>query len=776
MPNEEIVTQFTHEQIRNYYETRLKREFQPNYHGEVQLPCPLHNDSNPSFSLNLDKGLWNCFSACGGGGILKFEELLFGCSPKEARESIKALLGDVSFGPITKTTYIYNDESGKPTWGIDRIWNGKAKQFGAWHYETEMDDDNRTRKIQVTGKPAIPTLYHLDEVAQAGAVFLTEGEKCADALRDLLLNHGVLKGRAVTTAPFGAGNWKNEYSSYLQGKSLFIFPDNDDQGWKHAAKVAASASPFAESIKIVRVPGEKGSDIADFILAGNGISEWLEIVEAAELAKDVDFASEQAKWKSFKDTTGDLTDTGNGNWFVNLFGDQVRYDHLNKNWLIWADHWWKADLDGEIDRLIRKSIDQHQRHAETLENKEHQKKLWAWCQKSRSRDRQNAAKQIISTMVPIATHTGHGWNEDPWLLAVGNGIVDLHIGQLRAGKPEDKITIHTDTIFDPNAACPKWEQFLKEIFKGDSELISYIARAVGYSITGLTNEQVFFVQYGEGSNGKSLFDEVLEVVLGGYAYTCNDGTFEYQKNDKPFSLIKLQGKRFVKCSEVNKKARFNEQRIKTVAGGGTLTDRTLYSDFVTFTVQAKLWFAVNHKPGVADDSEGFWRRVQLIPYEQQFKIAKPGEPVPEGLLPADENLKQKLLEEKEGILAWAVRSCLQWQKEKLTPPGKVLAAIRDYREESSLLLELMREWNTRKHNYIWEGTSARLLKELMQDEFEHFRSHYDFPKNPSQLGKDLKKITPLLKEAGMQVVLKRSNGTSNITISKLDGSAEPETV
>lgn len=55
------------------------------------IQCPLHDDSSPSFSYDIDKGLWNCFAGCGGGDVYTFVELMECCGFKEAKQLISEL-------------------------------------------------------------------------------------------------------------------------------------------------------------------------------------------------------------------------------------------------------------------------------------------------------------------------------------------------------------------------------------------------------------------------------------------------------------------------------------------------------------------------------------------------------------------------------------------------------------------------------------------------------------------------------------------------------------
>ena len=103
---------------------------------------------------------------------------------------------------------------------------------------------------------------------------------------------------------------------------------------------------------------------------------------------------------------------------------------------------------------------------------------------------------------------------DPWLLNVLNGTLDLRTGKLRAHERDDLITKQTPVEYDSQAQSPQWESFLYQIMAGNKALMGYVQRAVGYALTGSTREQVLFMLYGTGANGKSTFLEMIQTLLG----------------------------------------------------------------------------------------------------------------------------------------------------------------------------------------------------------------------------------------------------------------------
>jgi putative DNA primase/helicase len=367
------------------------------------------------------------------------------------------------------------------------------------------------------------------------------------------------------------------------------------------------------------------------------------------------------------------TDAGNAELFAALFRDRLRFDHARHRWLWYAEYWWTTDADGGIMRLAKQAVRSRLKNSATIGDDKTLKKEMQWALQSESLPRLQAMLTLAQSEKPLADD-GRKWDSDSWLLGVANGVVDLKATRLRPGKPGDLITLHTGIPFDPDAKCPRWDRFLEEIFDGDPDLISYINRAVGYSLTGDTSEQCFFCCHGEGANGKSTFLNAIRYIVGDYACNLPFSAFELAaRSTIPNDIATLPGRRFVTAIETDESAVLNTARIKALTGGDPITARLLYRDLFTFIPVAKFWLAFNHRPDVADDSHGFWRRVHLIPFNRQFD--------PD----AEPDLPDKFRAEAQGIMAWAIRGCLEWRTEGLAPPSSVLQATNAYRQDSDPL-------------------------------------------------------------------------------------------
>ena len=338
------------------------------------------------------------------------------------------------------------------------------------------------------------------------------------------------------------------------------------------------------------------------------------------------------------------TDTGNAELFCALYGERLRYDHRRGAWFVFGKHHWAEDGDGAVYRLGVETARQRYCMALEIADLPAREVESKFAIASENRQRLEAMLALARRQIPITT-AGDAWNRDALLLGVANGVVDLRDGRRRAGRPSELISFFSGVPFDATASCPRWERFLSEIFCGDDELIDWIWRLVGYLLSALTDEQCFFLCYGIGANGKSTFLNVLRALLGSYAYNAPFTTFEAASRGQiPNDLAALADRRLVTSAETGENTRLNEARLKMLTGSDPVTARFLHREFFTFTPLAKFVLAVNHKPKIRDYSQGFWRRVRLVPFEARFEGAAD-----------DKHLEEKLSAELPGILAWALR-------------------------------------------------------------------------------------------------------------------------
>ena len=320
------------------------------------------------------------------------------------------------------------------------------------------------------------------------------------------------------------------------------------------------------------------------------------------------------------------TDAGNGEYFAQRYADTVRFDHRRQHWRIWQSPVWAIDPTERVRRFAIETARQRYLDAADIADLDQRKAASKWATNTEQRDRLNAMLSIAQALEPIAD-PGDSWDSDSFLLACANGVIDLRTGDLREGSPDYRLTQRCSVAYDPHARADRWAAFVFEIFNGDETLALYLQKAIGYSATGETSEQVCFPCHGVGSNGKGTLFRVVSHVLGDYAGNLGFSTLELRgASSIPNDLAALVGRRFVTASETNDGTRINEARLKALTGEDPITARFMRAEFFTFRPVLKLWLGVNHKPVVRDQSFGFWRRIRLLPFTRRFPIDKTLEP------------------------------------------------------------------------------------------------------------------------------------------------------
>jgi P4 family phage/plasmid primase-like protien len=293
---------------------------------------------------------------------------------------------------------------------------------------------------------------------------------------------------------------------------------------------------------------------------------------------------------------------------------------------------------------------------------------------------------MLSQAEPHLDVTADDLDRDPWALNCLSGTVDVRTGELRPHNQGDLLTKLIPVQYDPTAACPTWLRFLDEIFAGDDAMVAFVQRALGYTISGSTREQVIFILHGGGANGKSVLLEVIAALLADYASHCPSDTFtsnEIGGSGIPNDVARLAGARFVSIVETEHDKKLAEGLVKQATGGDRLTARFMRQEFFEFTPRFKIWLATNHKPRIRGTDNAIWRRIRLLPFNVTFvdrEDAKAGQPI------KDPDLKDKLLAELPGILNWAIEGCMAWLAEGgLKPPVAVNEATKEYRESQDIV-------------------------------------------------------------------------------------------
>lgn len=373
------------------------------------------------------------------------------------------------------------------------------------------------------------------------------------------------------------------------------------------------------------------------------------------------------------------SDLGNAKRFIAAHGAGLRYLYEWGKWLVWDGQRWSIDEKGQVTQLAKDTLQDLLNKAVTATDAEN-RSLAAHLLKSESAGHISAMVTLANTEpgIPISLQE---LDADPWQLAVSNGTIDLRTGQIKKSDRKDLITKLASVSYDANAACPEWETFLKCVLAGKKDLIRFVQQTIGYSLTGLTREQVLFVLYGTGANGKSTLLNTVGALLGDYAKQTGAETLLVKQGDGMSNdIARLQGARFISAVEAEEGKRLAEALVKRLTGGDKLLARFLYREHFEFEPKFKLWLGVNHKPKIRGTDEAIWRRIRVIP----FTVTIPAEA-------RDKNLGEKLRAELPGILNWALKGCLDWQQHGLIIPREVTGATETYRKEMDVLETFLAE-------------------------------------------------------------------------------------
>jgi putative DNA primase/helicase len=406
--------------------------------------------------------------------------------------------------------------------------------------------------------------------------------------------------------------------------------------------------------------------------------------------------------RSQKDQNADdrlpWSDYSNALALVRDQGQNIRYCYAWKSWLVWTGTHWQRDSSGAVMQCAKETVKRLARHAETLDDVP-AKTLMTHVRASLSTAKLKAMVESARDEQGIPVQP-EKFDQAPWLLNCKSGTLDLRTGTPRPQAREDLLSKCLPVAYDPEAPCPTWERFLWRIMGGSQgkdtaemsmaelaarhqaddrarALIGFLQRAIGYSLTGDTREQCLFILHGPTKTGKSTFLSALRHLLGPYGQQADMSTFLHKERDEVRNdLADLAGSRLVCALESQEGRRLSEALIKQITGGvDRLKARFLFQEYFEYTPQFKVFLGTNHKPVIRDSDSAIWERIRLVPFVVQIPPQE-----------RDKTLDDRLRQEIPGILAWAVRGCLEWQRlGALGEPDAVTEATASYREEQDTL-------------------------------------------------------------------------------------------
>lgn len=450
-----------------------------------------------------------------------------------------------------------------------------------------------------------------------------------------------------------------------------------------------------------------------------------------------------------------FNDTGNAERFYTYFGDLFKYNVTDKRFMFWTGKCWIADVKDIIKKYANKLIDVLEDEKKQLEadrkaaiangDEEEEKKLKAIidaADKNITRVSNKAGKEaMISEFkslynVPVESEE---FNKDLFLLNTDSGIVDLKSGEIL---PFDSSYMQSkSTNVKISYEEPKlWIKFLHDIFyrgqgkekeQDTQDIVDCIQLCLGYSLCGSIREQVMFLLYGGGSNGKSTFTNIVRKMMGMYSDSIASENLMQQKNNNSaiYSIAKLQGCRFLETGETEEGGRFAEAMIKRLTGGDLISAQFKYGNEFSFVPQFKLWMSTNNKPIIRGTDEGIWRRIFPFPFIRSFTEKE-----------KDKDLPEKLEAELPMILGWAIKGfqkyyelgdiaipkCLIPEKKEYRVKMDVISQfieknctiIKGYNTKVSVLFKHYKEWAKDDSEFIMKA--SKVEEEMKKKGFETF--------------------------------------------------------
>lgn len=380
-----------------------------------------------------------------------------------------------------------------------------------------------------------------------------------------------------------------------------------------------------------------------------------------------------------------LTDVGNAERLAAKYGRDIRFNVITKNWHVWDGRCWKLDI-GEIRlrQLAKATVRDIYAEAANEPDDRKREKIVSHARKSES-DRSIAAMISLAQAERDIAITPNDCDRDPWLLNLPNGTLNLKTGLLQQHNRDDMLTRIAMVGYDPSAFSPQWQSFLTRIFNGNNDLIGYVQRALGYSMTGDTGERVLFFCYGTGANGKTQLLTAVRAVLGPYAGQTSPATFVVQKNQNQTgpneAIAALHNVHLVTATETEGAQRLAVALLKQATGGEDLWHEKKWQHGFSYKPRFKLWLSGNYEPIITDNTDSIWDRLNKIPFVSR--------------IPKQEQIRDYGLwlarEHGSAILTWLVAGCLGWFKQGLQPPSEVINATQAYRDSQDILREFLAE-------------------------------------------------------------------------------------
>jgi len=401
------------------------------------------------------------------------------------------------------------------------------------------------------------------------------------------------------------------------------------------------------------------------------------------------------------------TDKGTAELMADVIGQDVRWCGEERAWYIWNGRWWERDWTERIYGLAKGVVQLMNTRARAVTDEDNRRAAVKYALECESQYRLTQVVQSLKSEPGIGIRVRE-FNRPEWLLPLANGTLDLRTRELGPHQRDHYFTRCVDHLhYDPAAGYEEWAAAVAQYSGGDGAVADYLQRVAGYFLTGSNSEKAFFISHGPSNSGKSVYAWTLARLLGPFSMAIEAASLALRTKsgaDHSEDIAQMEGKRFVYAAEGSRGFRLNEGFIKKVTGDDTIRARGLHENSREFKVQAKVWYATNDKPIIADNDSAIWNRVKLIPFLNVF----PTHDAEGRRLPGRAAVQARLEAQLPGILNWALDGLQRYLAEGLTEPAVVNRAVAEYRDEMNTIGQFLEE------NYVRSVThfvpAARLVE------------------------------------------------------------------
>lgn len=407
------------------------------------------------------------------------------------------------------------------------------------------------------------------------------------------------------------------------------------------------------------------------------------------------------------------THTGNGELFRDVHGEHVRHSS-KEGFRLWNGKRWALDECGEVFERAKDVAQTMLEEAlampeDTIEEAKRKRAAIKFAHRTLDYPERMVEKAKTDPEIAVMTEE---FDKEQYLFNCQNGVIDLRTGELRPHDHSRLITKISPVNYTPDAPAPLWEKFLHRVMDGDEEMVDFLGRIFGMSLSGDASEHVMAILWGSGRNGKSRFTEAIFHVLGDYAdIVRQEALMVGRQQGIPTDIADMRGARLIVANETPEGKRLDGALIKELTGGDQVKGRQLYQRAIKFRPEALITLVTNWKPIIQGADTALVSRLRLVKFGVTIPSAE-----------RDPKLGEKLRAESEGILAWLVRGCLAWQQRGLRTPTKVTEETESYRSDMDLLSQFLEEHcdiGADAHGHPYEERSSALFQRYQSYVFGH---------------------------------------------------------